>query len=237
MCQPLIAEFWNGWGKGNKHLPRAWSVLGIELNKTYVLSRLRAPGCRHCLSRVKKGPLIWAGHPWGGGSAGMGAQCWPCAYNPTASVSRKWVHPDSLRGSLVSLCWQGPRSLYPHLALLYLCDRHRARSCLCVLICRISMFPPQKQSPSLKMQNLPIYTSGGGFPLSKKMLCKSIKLPVTEGTTEQGRTVRMLPWGRGRGGKGEPRGNRAWYYTVGFRARGLGDGEEVKGHPSWPTDT
>lgn len=81
------------------------------------------------------------------------------------------------------------------------------------------MFPPQKQTPSLKMQNFPIYTSGGGFPLSKKMLCKSIKLPVTAGTTEQGCAVRMPPWGWGVGAMVSP---EAASLVLHCRVRGQG---------------
>lgn len=44
---------------------------------------------------------------------------------------------------------------------------------------RSACFYQQKQTPSLKMQSLPISMRVGGFPLSTKMLCKSIKLPVT----------------------------------------------------------
>lgn len=47
------------------------------------------------------------------------------------------------------------------------------------------------------MQNLPICMNGSGFPLSKKVLCKSIKLPVTGDTTGKGCTVRMTSLGLG----------------------------------------
>lgn len=58
--------------------------------------------------------------------------------------------------------------------------------------------------------------NGSGFPLSKKMLCKNTRLPVTEDATGKGCTGRMISVGMGGpgsslGSRGEPWGNRALY--------------------------
>ena len=58
------------------------------------------------------------------------------------------------------------------------------------------------------MLNVPKDMSGGGFLLSKKMLCKSIKLPIPE----QGCAVRVTSLGAG--GPGTPRGAKVSLYST-----------------------
>lgn len=90
------------------------------------------------LSQVKKGQLIWA-RPPSQGVEELELECSAdfCACHPSTVGSRKWAHPNS----------QGPSSLQPYPALLYLCDGHRALSYLCFLICKISMFLPTETNP------------------------------------------------------------------------------------------
>lgn len=78
------------------------------------------------------------------------------AWNHPALLLWKWAHLDSSGVFPVGVWFQGPRSLHPCSALLYLCDRHRALSYLCFLVCRPAWSYQQKQIPCLKMQNLPI---------------------------------------------------------------------------------
>lgn len=64
--------------KANERLPRAWSVLGIVLHKTYVLSCLRAWGCWcYYLPFTSEERLANLGKATQAGSrgAGIGMQC------------------------------------------------------------------------------------------------------------------------------------------------------------------
>lgn len=64
--------------KANERLPRAWSVLGIVLHKTYVLSCLRAQGCWcYYLPFTSEERLANLGKATQSGSrgAGIGMQC------------------------------------------------------------------------------------------------------------------------------------------------------------------
>ena len=81
---------------------------------------------------------------------------------------------------------------------------HVQLSCICVkgtafvfmvLICKIGMILPTGTNSLPKNAEFTICMNGSGFPLSKKMLCRSTRLPVTEDVTGKGCTGRMTSVG------------------------------------------